>query len=153
MTKMKIYTKWIPWNQRNNIKKKNQPAVYYIAYSEANIEGKDFSYIEEIVYIGMTISNKGLKGRLDQFEKAMRGSDGVHGGAERVRFKHKDPDEFFKNTYVSACIFELSEEKNTSKDWSIKGDCVGHEYKSFAEYLDNHNKLPEFNDMNISKKK
>ena len=153
MTKMKINTKWIPWNQRNNISKNDQPAIYYIAYSELNIEGNDFSYIEEIVYIGMTISNNGIKGRLDQFEKAMKGSDGVHGGAERVRFKHKDANEFFKNTYVSACIFELSKEKNTSNDWRIKGDCVGHEYKSFAEYLDQHNKLPEFNDMKKSKKK
>ena len=50
MTKMKINTKWIPWNQRNNISKNDQPAIYYIAYSELNIEGNDFSYIEEIVY-------------------------------------------------------------------------------------------------------
>jgi len=135
------------------ISKKDQPAIYYIANSKVNITDNDFSYIKEIVYIGMTISNKGLKGRLDQFEKTMKGSDGAHGGAERVRFKHKDADDFFKNTYVSACIFELSKEKNTSNDWRIKGDCVGYEYKSFAEYLDNHNKLPEFNDIKKSKKK
>ena len=150
MIKMKINTKWIPWNQRNNISKKDQPAIYYIAYSEENIEGNDFSYIEEIVYIGMTISNNGLKSRLDQFEKAMKGLNDVHSGAERVRFKHKDANDFFKKTYVSACIFELSKEKNTSNDWRIKGDCVGHEYKSFAEYLDKHKKLPEFNDTKKS---
>jgi hypothetical protein len=39
---MKINSKWIPWNQRNNITKKDQPAIYYIAYSEVNIEGNDF---------------------------------------------------------------------------------------------------------------
>jgi len=153
MTKMKTQTKWIPWNKRNQILKKDQPAIYYIAYSEVNIEDNDFSYIEEIVYIGMTISNNGLKGRLNQFDKTMKGSDGGHGGAERVRFKYRNADDFFKKTYVSACIFELSKEKNTSNDWRIKGDCVGHEYKSFAEYLDNHKKLPEFNDMKKSKKK
>ena len=153
MTKMKTQTIWIPWNERNNILKKDQPAIYYIAYSKVNIAYHDFSYIEDIVYIGMTISNKGLKGRLDQFEKAMKGADKVHGGAERVRFKHKVANEFFENTYVSACIFELSKEKNTSNDWRIKGDCVGHEYKSFAKYLYIHKKLPEFNDMKKSKKK
>ncbi|MBM3455812.1 MAG: hypothetical protein FJX80_11790 [Bacteroidetes bacterium] len=153
MTKKNTHTKWIPWNLRHMISKKDQPAIYYIANSKVNITDNDFSYIKEIVYIGMTISNKGLKGRLDQFEKTMKGSDGAHGGAERVRFKHKDADDFFKNTYVSACIFELSKEKNTSNDWRIKGDCVGYEYKSFAEYLDNHNKLPEFNDIKKSKKK
>ena len=108
---MKTNTNWIPWNKRNTISKKNQPAIYYIAFSEVSIEGDDFSYIAEIVYIGMTISNNGLKGRLDQFEKAMGGLPGVHGGAERVRFKHQDVAEFFKKTYISACIFELSKEK------------------------------------------
>jgi len=150
---MKTNTKWFSWKNRDHISNKNQPAIYYIAHSNENIEGKDFSYIEEIVYIGMTISKNGLKGRLDQFEKAMKGSDKIHGGAERVRFKHKDVDSFFKKAYVSACIFELSNEKNTSEDWRTKGECVGHEYKSFAAFLDQHHNLPEFNDMNRSKKK
>ena len=149
----KINTKWVPWAKRHTISNKNQPAIYYIAHLNQNIEDKDFSYIKDIVYIGMTISKSGLKGRLEQFEKAMYGSDGVHGGAERVRFKHKDANSFFENTYVSACIFELSDNRDTSNDWRIKGDCVGHEYKSFAEYLDQHDKLPEFNDQKISKKK
>jgi hypothetical protein len=150
---MKQNTKWVPWKKRETISKKNQPGIYYIAHSNKDLEGHDFSYIEEIAYIGMTISKKGLKGRLDQFEKAMYGSNGIHGGAERVRFKHNDANSFFENTYISVCIFELSSEMNTSNDWRIKGDCVGHEYKSFAEYLDQHKKLPEFNDQKRSKKK
>jgi hypothetical protein len=152
ISKMTTHTKWMPWNKRNDILKKNQPAIYYIAYSKSEIQDNAFSFIKEIVYIGMTISKKGLKGRLDQFEKAMMGANRVHGGAERVRVKHKDADIFFKNTYVSACIFELSKEKNKPDDWRIKGECVKHEYKSFAEYLDEHGELPEFNDMERSKK-
>ena len=74
---MKTNTKWFSWKNRDHISNKNQPAIYYIAHSNENIEGKDFSYIEEIVYIGMTISKNGLKGRLDQFEKAMKGSDKI----------------------------------------------------------------------------
>jgi hypothetical protein len=146
-------TKWVSWGKRNTIPKRNQPAIYYIAYVDQNIEGQDFTYREEIIYIGMTISKSGLKGRLDQFEKAMFGSEGVHGGAERVRFKHNNAESFFENTYVSACIFELSDNRNSADDWRIKGDCVGHEYKSFAEFLDQHHNLPEFNDMKRSKKK
>jgi hypothetical protein len=109
----KINTKWVPWGKRNTISNKNQPAIYYIAHVNQNIEDEDFSYIKDIVYIGMTISKSGLKGRLEQFEKAMYGSDGVHGGAERVRFKHKDANSFFENAYVSACIFELSDNRNS----------------------------------------
>jgi hypothetical protein len=146
-------TKWFSWEKRNTIPNRNQPAIYYIAYIDKNIEGQAFNYIEEIVYIGMTISKNGLKGRLDQFQKAMFGSEGVHGGAERVRFKYKNAKSFFDNAYVSACIFEISKNRNTADDWRIKGDCVGHEYKSFADYIDKYKKLPEFNDQKKSKKK
>jgi len=146
-------TKWVSWKNRNSIPHRNQPAIYFIAYVDQNIEGQDFTYREEIIYIGMTISKSGLKGRLDQFEKAMYGSEKVHGGAERVRFKYSNAKSFFDNAFVSACIFELSKNGNTADDWRIKGDCVGHEYKSFADYIDQHKKLPEFNDQKRSKKK
>lgn len=146
-------TKWVAWKNRNTISLKDQPAIYFIAHISENLEKKEFKYIEEIVYIGMTISKKGLKGRLDQFEKAMRGSDRVHGGAERVRFRHADADLFFENTYVSACIFELSKTRDTPHDWRKKAECVGHEYNSFAMYLELFDKLPEFNDHAKSKKK
>ena len=95
-------TKWISWENRNQIEERNQPAIYFIAYSESeDLTNRDFALIEEIVYIGMTISKKGLKGRLDQFEKAMRGADGVHGGAERVRFKYNDAKKFFSSLSIS----------------------------------------------------
>lgn len=146
-------TKWYKWNDRNRIKDKNQPAIYYIAYSKNNISNKKFKYVREIIYIGMTISNLGLKGRLDQFENAMKGKDGGHGGAQRVRFKYNNYDKFLKNAYLSARIFKLSKNRNTANDWRIKGACVCHEYKSFAEYLDIYGNLPEFNDQKKSKKK
>ncbi len=146
-------TKWYRWSDRNKITNKNQPAVYFIAYSEKDISDKDFSFIKEIVYIGMTISLNGLKGRLDQFEAAMKGKDGVHGGAERVRFKYKDSGKFFEKTYISAKIFALSDTRETADDWRTKGDCVRHEYKSFADYIDKFKCLPEFNDQKKSKKK
>jgi hypothetical protein len=146
-------TVWYKWQDRNKILDKNQPAIYYIAYSEKDISNEQFSFLEEIIYIGMTISANGLQGRLNQFESAMKGKDNLHGGAERVRYKHKDHESFFAKTYVSARIFNLSQTRETANDWRIKADCVGHEYKSFAEYLDKFNHLPEFNDQKISKKK
>lgn len=146
-------TEWYKWQDRNNILDNKQPAIYYIAHTEKDISNEQFSYIEDIIYIGMSISYNGLKGRLTQFESAMKGKDGVHGGAERVRFKHKDHKSFFAKTFISARIFKLSETRETANDWRIKGDCVGYEYYSFAEYLDKFKHLPEFNDQNISKKK
>jgi hypothetical protein len=146
-------TKWHRWSDRNKIVNKNQPAIYFIAHSEKDISGNDFSLIKEIIYIGMSISIRGLKGRLDQFEAAMKGKNGVHGGAERVRVKYEDPEEFFKKAYISAKIFKLSNTRDTANDWRIKGDCVGQEYKSFADYMDRFGCLPEFNDQKRSKKK
>jgi len=146
-------TKWYRWSDRNKITNKNQPAIYFIAHSEEDISEKDFSFVKEIIYIGMSISINGLKGRLDQFEAAMKGKNGVHGGAERVRVKHIDSEKFFKKAYISARIFKLSDTRDTSNDWRIKGDCVGHEYKSFADYMDIFECLPEFNDQKTSKKK
>ena len=101
----------------------------------------------------MTISKNGLNGRLNQFESSMYGKDGVHGGAERVRFKYKNVNSFFKNTYISAAIFELTTKFDSSNNWRVKGACVGHEYNSFAEYFDKYNELPEFNNQIKSKKK
>jgi hypothetical protein len=150
---MEENTNWIRRKNRNEIGDKNQPAIYYIAHSTSNMEGKEFSFDKEIAYIGMSISKSGLKGRLDQFEKAMHGFDGVHGGADKVIFKYKNADIFFQNAYVSACILKLSANRSTPNDWRIKGTCVGHEYTSSAEYLDRHNELPEFNDQRKSKKK
>lgn len=146
-------TRWTHWNNRNTIKDLNQPGIYFIALSSENLEGKPFSLINEVIYIGMSISKKGVKGRLLQFEGAMKGANGRHGGAERVRFKHKDSEKFFKNVYVSVRLFPVSSTRNTPNDWKQKGECVKHEYVSFGDYLDKYGELPEFNDMNRSKKK
>lgn len=146
-------TPWTHWHNRQTIKDLNQLGIYFIAFSDKDLEGKPFSMIKEIIYIGMSISMKGVKGRLKQFESAMRGANGRHGGAERVRFKHKDPEAFFKNAYLSVMLFPVSESRKTPKDWKQKGECVKHEYESFGNYLEKYGELPEFNDMKRSKKK
>ena len=146
-------TIWYKWKDRNKIENRKQPAIYFIAHSYEDISGNEFSMRKDIVYIGMTVSKNGLKGRLDQFEATLKFSNRTHGGAERVRFKHPNYIDFFEKTYISARIFPLSISRDSSNDWRVKGDCVGHEYKSFADYFDEYNKLPEFNDQKESKKK
>ncbi len=82
----------------------------------------------------------------------MVGMDGIHGGAERVRFKHKNPEEFFNHAYIYVKAFPLKED-NDVYNWKQKGECVKHEYVSFANYLEKHGVLPEFNDQKKSRKK
>jgi len=146
-------TIWYNWNNRNKIPKKNQPGVYFLAITNKDISSNEFSLIPEIIYIGMTISQSGIKGRLDQFERTMKRKNETHGGAQRVRFKHQDYELFFKNLYVSVCSFPLSLRRDTPEDWKMKGECAKHEYVSFATYLEKYGQLPEFNDHLRSKKK
>ncbi len=146
-------TNWIKWNQRSQIPNKSQPGIYFLAYTKEDISGKRFSLIKEIIYIGMTISKSGVIGRLDQFKVTMEGKYNTHGGAQRVRFKYKNFNEFFNDLFVSVYSFPVSKTRDTADDWRIKGECVKHEYVSFAEYLDLFGFLPEFNDQSKSKKK
>lgn len=146
-------TNWYKWSDRRNIPDKDQPGVYFIAYSIRDISDKKFSLIKEIIYIGRTISKKGIHGRLSQFERAMKGSDGIHGGAERVRFKYKNPDKFFVNAYVYAYIFPIPENTELPDELRVTGNCLKHELDSMADYYQKFNLLPEFNDMHRSKKK
>jgi|GEM_PF-4678385 len=72
---------WTQWNNRWKIPQIKSPGVYYVALSDQDISGHPFHYIEEIIYVGVSISKKGVLGRLYQFQKAMEGKNGVHGGA------------------------------------------------------------------------
>ena len=143
---------WIKWNNRKQLLDIKEPGIYFIALSEIELTDKQFEYNKEIIYIGMSISKKGVLSRLSQFEKGMLGKDGTHGGAERVRFKHKNPVSFFENIYICVKSFPLKQNDEVF-NWKQKGECVKHEYESFAEYLNNYGELPEFNDQKKSKKK
>ena len=148
-----INSKWIKWSDRTKIPDGNQPGVYCIAHAKNSLSGVKFSLIKDIIYIGVSISKNGVKGRLYQFEKAMFGKDRLHGGAERVRFKHRKPDLFFKQAYISVVSFPCTVDRTTPEDWRQMGECLKHEYVSIAGYLERFGQLPEFNDQKRSLKK
>mgnify|MGYP003627092980 FL=1 len=143
--------KWKRWIDKNSIPNLNEPGIYFITHSKKDLTKNEFSITGEIVYIGMSISKKGTKGRLQQFERGMKGKIGIHGGAERVKFKHSDENLFFKDTFISVESFVLTDDEVFN--WKQKGNCVKHEYVRFADYLEKFGKLPEFNDQKRSKKK
>jgi hypothetical protein len=146
-------TIWCKWSDRKNIVGKNQPAVYFIAYSENDISDNDFTMLKEIIYIGVSISKQGLIGRLNQFKRAMNGAIKTHSAAERVREKHLNIDDFFKYAFVSARIFDISKAKSEVEILRIKGKCLGDEYASFADYMEKYHLLPEFNNKSKKSKK
>jgi hypothetical protein len=147
------FSKWLPWEERKNIPKKNCPGVYIAALSELNLSGTDFSWLEEIIYIGVTNSAGGLIGRLNQFHDTISGKRTSHGGADRVKYKHREYDILAPKLYVSVASFDCNVESKLPNDLRIMGKVLEFEFICFAEYAEKFSRLPEFNDMKASQKK
>lgn len=145
------FTKWMRWCDRDTVQGINYPGIYICAISEEDISGKNFSWTTNIVYVGMTNSLKGLKGRLKQFDNTIVGKSG-HGGADRVRFKHQDYQKLVFNLFVTVASFECNVGSNIPQDLRIMGEVAKFEYDCFAYYKELYGQLPEFNDQKRSPK-
>ncbi len=164
--KNKIFSPWMKWDNRNKATSIKMPGIYAIAVSDQNLEEKDFKYMKEIVYFGMTNSKGGLRSRLKAFDNTIKNKTG-HGGAARFRFKHiqnkidnnkalgrnKLEQVLIDKLYVSILPFECDVTTHSPKDLRVMGDVVKTEYDCFAKYVECFESLPEFNDMKRSPKK
>lgn len=144
------FSKWVNWKNRDFLNGVKYPGVYCIAISEVDLSEKDFEWVPEIKYIGMTNSRAGLKGRLKQFDNTILGKKG-HGGAHRVRYKHPNYQVLVDKLFVSVCSFHCDVKSNISKDLITMGEVAKFEYDCFATYVENFDCLPEFNDPNAPK--
>ena len=115
------FSKWERWKHRNILHDINYPGVYAIAYSEKHSAYKAFSWLNNIIYIGMTNSKLGLAGRLMQFNSTIYGKTG-HVGGKRVRFKYPNYGELIEKLYVSICPFKCNVASNKPDDLRIMGD-------------------------------
>jgi hypothetical protein len=138
------FTGWESWGLRNQLAGLAFPGVYAIALSEAVIKGEPFSWRSEIVYIGMTNSPSGLKGRLKQFDNTILGKVG-HGGADRVRFKHRNYARLKKHLYVAVAAFKCNPNSTVPTILRTKGEVAKFEYSCFAHFTELFDDLPEFN--------
>jgi hypothetical protein len=100
----------------------------------------------------MTNSKGGLKSRLQQFENTIKGKMG-HGGAHRVKFKHKNYARLSKRLRVSILPRNCNVESNAPNDLCQMGKIAKLEYDCFAMYAEKYGLLPEFNDKKRSPKK
>ncbi len=64
----RAFTNWAKWTHRTDLPSISYPGVYTIAISKTNISETPFSWLYDIVYIGMTNAKGGLKSRLRQFD-------------------------------------------------------------------------------------
>ena len=147
-----MFSVWLKWTNREQNKNIKYPGIYIICHSEVDIEGSPFEWNENIIYIGMTNSKQGLRGRLKQFDNTLRGKSG-HGGASRVIFKYKENLTLVENLYVAVQYFECDVKSKQVEDLLVMGGVASYEYVCFAEYVKRYNRLPEFNDMEKSPKK
>lgn len=147
------FSNWIKWSDRNKLNDLQYPGVYVISKNEDDIDNNSFTWIREIIYIGMTNSKKGLKRRLKQFDDIIFGKEGHHGGAKRVRYKYKDYDKLIKYLYVAVRPFKCDVSSNKEKDLLIMGKVAEYEYICLSEYVKRFGILPEFNNKKLSPKK
>jgi hypothetical protein len=154
MRKMnQAFSTWIRWSKRDQLGKILKfPGVYAIAVSDKNLASAPFEWSEEIIYVGMTNSKGGLESRLQQFENTIIGKRG-HGGAARVRYKHKDYNLLVSKLFVSVSHIECDVKSNQPSDLRLMGDVPKHEYECFAIFVEKFGRLPEFNDKKRSPKK
>ncbi|WP_342305551.1 hypothetical protein [Methanolobus sp. ZRKC5] len=145
------FTKWIKWEDRNNLPDIKYPGIYCIALSESDLSEQDFTWIREIKYVGMTNSRNGLKGRLKQFNSTINGKT-KHGGADRFMYKYQTYQDLLNRLFVSVRPFICDVKSNTPEDLRTMGEVAKFEYECFATYAKKYNCLPEFNDKAKSDK-
>jgi len=148
----KSFSNWTRWRDRDQLEGIKFPGVYVIALSGKDIATIPFRWSEKIIYIGMTNAKGGLKSRLQQFDNTINGKEG-HGGAARVRFKHRDYNAIVSKLFVSVSRTECNVTSNKPSDLRLMGNVAQQEYECFAVFVKMFRRLPEFNDKKNSPKK
>jgi len=140
------FSPWVRWADRNKLQHLNFPGVYALAISKYGISGKPFSWIKEVVYVGMTNAARGLRGRFEQFNDTVVGRRTVHGGAERFLHDYPREQDLVPFLYVAVAPFKCSVTSIRHDDLITMGDVAKAEYECFAQYTDRFGTLPHYND-------
>jgi len=131
------------------------PGVYAIAYSSQNLHNNDFDFIQDIIYFGMSVSKKYLRGRLYQFFRGIYSNCKEHGAAYRMKHELNNEDnEWIDKMYISLKPFPHCGSRTLSpNDLLYMGDVAKEEYVCLSKYLELFNKLPRFNEKAFFRKK
>jgi hypothetical protein len=146
----KRFSPWTRWCDRDKCEGLEHPGVYAIALRLRRPTKRQFSWLKDIVYIGMTNSLGGLRARLRQFDRTMAGKLS-HGGADRVLFKNPDYSRFLQTAYVAVAPFKCNPSSRHPRDLRIMGDVARFEFRCFAEYAAKFGDLPAFNKPTAAK--
>jgi hypothetical protein len=147
----KKFSIWTSWKNKNNLSGINYPGIYVIAYTSTNLNGTKFSWHHEIIYIGMTNSKGGLRSRLHQLDRTLKGKINKHGGADRIKYIHSNYDAFCENAYVTILPVKCDPSKIEPQQLIKMSDVPKYEYLCWAEYIDRYGELPKFNQKSAPK--
>jgi hypothetical protein len=146
------FSSWERWTNRTNLPSQRFPGVYIIAIYDGELEKKPFSWLREIVYVGMTNSASGLAGRLRQFDLTISDVRKAHGGADRVRFANPDYAALLMRLFVAVRPFQCRVVNPSPTDLRVMGDVAKFEFECLAHYSEIYGRLPQFNDKAESPK-
>ncbi len=143
------FSKWMKWEDRKNFQLRKCPGVYMIAITNKNLEDKKVD-CEDVVYIGMTISQTGLKGRWEQFNNSINGKSQHSGGDfifKKLGHYKKWGEKLFVCTQAFECnTFKNSENPRKPDDLRTMGWIAYLEYEAMAKFKEKmKNKEPKYN--------
>lgn len=146
------FSVWHQWENRHSLAGIKYPGVYLVSYAECELQGSPAEWTPQIIYIGMTNAVGGLRSRLSQFDRTIAGKAVTHGGADRVRYKHRHYPSLIGHLYVSVLPFVCDVKSNLPDDLRVMGEVVQCEYNCLAGVVEQIGKLPEFNNKKLSRK-
>jgi hypothetical protein len=138
------FSPWYQWKNRNSYPLRDYPGVYLISIThQPDLEGREPAF-EDVVYIGMTNSRQGLKGRWQQFDNAVCGKRGHSGGNTIFGYKgHYTTWQTY--LYVAGMGVPCNVRNPTEEDYLKMGWIAYFEYEAFARYYRAVGGHPPFN--------
>jgi hypothetical protein len=150
--RISAFTPWARWFNRRVLPELQYPGVYVVARAARSLDGRRFSWRNEIVYVGMTNAKGGLRARLQQLDDTMAGKRVSHGGADRIRFRYRHYERFAGGFVVAVCAVPCDVTTSRPRDLLKMGDVAKLEYECLAAYVRRIGRLPEFNDKAKARK-
>ena len=123
---------WTRWDDRNSVVDASYPGVYLLRVGNNRFLGKN-AEVSQSHYIGMTNSQKGLKGRWSQFDRAIRGKRG-HSGGNLIYSQLGYVDDWPKRLFVAAMPIICKTKDPTPKDYRLMGIVAYLEYEAFSMF-------------------
>ncbi|MCG3738005.1 hypothetical protein EXA16_16975 [Vibrio cincinnatiensis] len=141
------FTKWYYWLDRANIENISFPGIYALAITSEDLTGKEVN-LEKVVYIGMSNSKSGIRGRLNQLNRSINGGSG-HSGGNTIRSQLGWYDKWRDglDLYVAICPVICDVKKRTLSDLKLMGAVAYMEYEAFSLFKEKKPKIgkPKFN--------